>query len=159
MRQAFQRMGVRDIMDRVKKAIPHNADYATQYDSFVADELEDTAALRAIPGVTGDAAGVPVIFCSSIHCCLLPSTCLWICGQTHNSARPFRLCSLLTSPFSSLLSRPPLSATDDLTNDRGMFEFIKKKVDPNNVLQAQFQSLMVMSLSAGHTRVLTRALE
>jgi hypothetical protein len=77
---------VRDAMNRVKKMIPHNADYATQFDNFIEDEKEDTAAMQSvIPGYT---------------------------------------------------------ATDDLTDDRGMFEAIKKKVDPNNLLQSQFQSLM-----------------
>jgi hypothetical protein len=88
LRMAFLRLGVRDAMNRVKKNIPHNADYATQFDSFVLDEKEDTSAMQSfIPGYT---------------------------------------------------------AVDDMTDDRGMFEAIKKKVDPNNLLQSQFQSLMVI---------------
>lgn len=91
-RMTFLRLGVRDAMNRVKKNIPHNADYAAQFDSFVLDEKEDTSAMQAIiPGYT---------------------------------------------------------AVDNLTDDRGMFEAIKKKVDPNNLLQSQFQSLMVRARDA-----------
>jgi hypothetical protein len=86
MRNAFLRLGLRDIMTRVKKGIPHNADYAAQFESFLLDEKEDQEALQSVI--------------------------------------------------------PGYEASTDASDDRGMFELVKKKVDSNSVLVSQFQSIM-----------------
>ena len=87
IRNGFLRLGLRDVLNRVKKSIPHNVDFGAQFDSFVLDEKDDQEALQSvIPGYD-----------------------------------------------------PALA---DASDDRGMFEAIKRKVAPSTVLASQFQSVL-----------------